>query len=461
MKSKLTKIICSFSMLFYISCAAGKGDGPSLPITHICKDYCDLYSCGSGSQSDPYLIYDYNQLQSIAGDLSSFYVLKDDIDASASWAEGTSSCVSYTGSNGATATCEGFEPIGMDGSEFTGGLDGAGYAIDNLYINRPSANDVGLFGQTSGASFEDIGITNVYINGNNRTGVLAGQIEGGTEVQSSYAEGSVSGGDATGGLVGQQVDGRIESSYARADVSILRSGSQYDAGGLVGQQDMGDIENSYATGNISGGGDEDNLGGLVGRNQGGLIENSYATGNLSGGGGIDDMGGLVGATSADSVSPLSSVGNPRIINSYAMGRLNGGDGDDRIGGLVGLINYGELRNNYAVGSVNGDGGSNRAGGLIGSSSYTSIAGNNYFVDGDSATGVGSSSSPFTSIVQATGASDAARFVWMRDTLDETLDTGLDWDSALDANGNPIWNNLNGAGFPCIASINFGRGGCPP
>ena len=460
MKANFVKGTIFLCSLFSFNCALDEGKSLYHILDSVSAASCTSSLCGDGSQADPYRIYNYEQLKMASADLSSYYLLEANIDASASWTEGTSGCVGYDGSNGAAATCEGFEPIGSDGNEFTGNLNGMGYTIDNLYINRPGTDDLGLFGQTSGASLEDIGITNAYINGNNRVGVLAGQIEGGTEVQSSYAEGSVNGGDAAGGLVGQQVDGRIGSSYARANVNIVRSGAQHDAGGLVGQQDMGTIENSYAAGDITGGSDSDNIGGLVGRNQAGVIQNSYAAGSLSGGNGPDDMGGLVGVIFADFTFPVST--NGRVINSYAMGDLSGGTDNDRIGGLVGIISGGELTNSYAVGSVDGDGGTNTTGGFIGDllTSLPIVMGNNYFVDDDNTTGVGSLSSPATTITQVTGTNSADRLLWMQNTLDETSDTGLDWDSALDANSNPIWNNLNGAGFPCIASINFGRGGCP-
>ena len=462
MKSNSLKLTCALSWLIFMSCAIEEGDEFPVLMDSIDPSYCLSSLCGDGNQTDPYRIYTYEQLRLLRNDMSSFYALEMDIDASASWTEGASACVGYDGSNGATATCEGFLPIGSDGNEFTGALDGAGHTVNNLYINRPATDDVGLFGNTSGAELENIGITNAYINGNNRTGALAGQIEGGTEVRHSYAEGSVNGGDATGGLVGLQVDGNIESSYAAGDVNILRSGSQHDAGGLVGQQDRGAIISSYATANITGNSAPDNIGGLLGRSQAGSIENSYATGNLSGGDGIDDIGGLVGSIAADTVSPLTPA-NGIITNCYASGNVNGGNNNDRVGGLLGYIGSGEVRNSYALGDVNGDGGSNDAGGLVGQNAAgpAFIMGSNYFVDDDASSGVGSISSPLSSITQATGTSNADRRIWLRDSLDETLDTGLNWDNALDANSNPIWNNLNAAALPCIATIRLGRGGCPP
>ena len=420
------------------------------------QDSEDHYEIGNIYQLQAIMSFKGNI--SLSDRLSAKYRLVSNIDASVTQEE------SYDGDFDASSlpAGEGFLPIGSDGNEFTGVIDGAGHTVNNLYINRPDRDDVGLFGNTSGAELENIGITNAYINGNNRTGALAGQIKGGTEVRRSYAEGSVNGGDATGGLVGFQVDGNIESSYAAGDVNILRSGNQHDAGGLVGQQDRGAIVSSYATANITGNSAPDNIGGLLGRSQAGSIENSYATGNLSGGDSVDDIGGLVGVIAADLVSPVIPM-NGTITNCYASGNVNGGDGRDRVGGLLGYIGSGEVRNSYALGDVNGDEGSNDAGGLVGQNiaGPDAFMGNNYFVDDDASSGIGNISSPLSSITQATGTSNADRRIWLRDSLDETLDTGLNWDSALDAEGNPIWNNLNAAALPCIATIRVGRGGCPP
>ena len=50
---------------------------------------------------------------------------------------------------------------------FTGTFNGNSYTISNLYIDIPSTNDVGLFGYTSGATIENVGLINVNITGEN------------------------------------------------------------------------------------------------------------------------------------------------------------------------------------------------------------------------------------------------------------------------------------------------------
>jgi len=87
------------------------------------------------------------ELQDMKNDLSGNYYLANDIDCSdtVNWNSGA-----------------GFEPIGNSSNPFTGTFDGGGHKITNLYINRPSTNNVGLFGRTgSGSEIKDVGLEDV------------------------------------------------------------------------------------------------------------------------------------------------------------------------------------------------------------------------------------------------------------------------------------------------------------
>jgi len=182
-------------------------------------------------------------LQGINGGLAGKYVLGSNIDASAT-----------SGWNGVN----GFAPIGTSSSPFTGVFDGLGHTISNLKINRPTTDDIGLFGMTNGTSIQNIGMLNVDIKGKSFTGGLVGFNNTGSSITNSYATGSVSGADSVGGLVGRDYGSTITNSYATASVG----GTTY-VGGLVGYSNNGSsITNSYATGNVSG--ISNSVGGLVG-----------------------------------------------------------------------------------------------------------------------------------------------------------------------------------------------------
>ncbi len=248
------------------------------------------------------------QLQGMAADLNGDYFLIGNIDASAA----TSTMA--PGSHSDVWGGLGFAPVGNEDDPFTGSLDGNGFVIDGLTINREWGGQVGLFGRTSGATLTGVALENVDITGNIETGALAGQIGGFTTVSQSYATGVVRGDQVVGGLVGVNL-GEITQSHATATVTGNES-----IGGLVGVNGLSIIQ-SYATGEVEG---NNYVGGLVGVNGGipgvsGDIGQSYATGAVSGG---SQIGGLVGFNG----------GNGYITQSYATGAV---DATGIAGGLVG------------------------------------------------------------------------------------------------------------------------------
>ncbi|PTN32862.1 GLUG motif-containing protein [Desulfonatronum sp. SC1] len=181
---------------------------------------------------------------------------------------------------------EGWEPI----STFTGNFDGDGHTISGLFINRPGADLLGLFGATEGATIKNLGLTNVAITGQNLVGGLAGSSSDGVTLSNCYSTGTVSGNNGVGGLVGGNIvavtPGTITSSYSTAAINGNES-----VGGLVGMN-SGAVTNSYATGNVTG---TDEVGGLVGLNSAGPVISSYSTGTVTG---TTNVGGLVGLLAA-------------------------------------------------------------------------------------------------------------------------------------------------------------------
>ena len=201
----------------------------------------------------------------------------------------TSSYRDTTGKLSAFTKGSGWDPIGsctyhcVYGDEFNTTFEGNGYTIDNLYINRPSNSDVGLFGYTKNNSrIRNIGLRNVSISGSRLVGGLVGQNYG--YITQSYATGSVSGNSYyVGGLVGNNF-GKIMQSYFTGVVS-----GESVVGGLVGINSI-DITQSYATGSVSG--NSTFVGGLVGYNStSGTITQSSSTESASG---SSSVAGLVG-----------------------------------------------------------------------------------------------------------------------------------------------------------------------
>ena len=147
----------------------------------------------------------------------------------------------------------GWNPIGT----YTSNFKGNGHTINNLFINRGSADEVGLFGRTNGARIETLGVTNANVRADDNIGILIGYMTQGTVV-ACYVTGKIRGDDQTGGLVGYNGfdGGDINTAYSTAYVR----GGQY-VGGLVGFNTRASITNSYSTGRVDGSND---VGGFLG-----------------------------------------------------------------------------------------------------------------------------------------------------------------------------------------------------
>jgi len=224
---------------------------PPDPLAFEVSTYADLKKVGTGTDG---------------WNLSSSYVLANDIDASASQTE-----------NGGS----GWDPIGTWGSEFTGTFDGQGHTISGLYINRVE-EAVGLFHSNNGT------IKNLYLEiessssvGN--SGGIVGENNG--TVSGCYVLADIEcDGNNAGGVIGLN-NGTVNKCYSSGTITS----TVWGAGGLVGQNNSGTIENSYSIATVNG---DDTVGGLCGYNQTGIIRKCYSAGAVSG---TSDVGGFCGS----------------------------------------------------------------------------------------------------------------------------------------------------------------------
>jgi len=245
---------------------------------------------GVAGNTRPMLLDEYSttvdnahQLQLMALNLGASYALGADIDASAT-----------SGANASGMwTTVGFVPIGSSATPFRGLLNGQGFAITGLAIDRPTTSFVGLFG--------DVGSSSMIENAG-----LAGE--------------RVSGAGYVGGLVGAAGGGSILASWVTG--TVIGSGAH--VGGLAGF-DTGSIGGSWAGGSVSGPG---SVGGLVGYDTG-AISQSYALDTVSATGG--EVGGLIGYSKAT------------VSQAYAIGQVKG---SSAVGGLIGLSAGGSVASSY-------------------------------------------------------------------------------------------------------------------
>jgi len=302
-----------------------------------------LYAGGDGSVGSPYQIATWSQLDAIRLNPAANFTLTANLSASTPGYDG----VANSSANGGN----GFKPLSRSSqTEFVGAFEGQDRSIDDLTIDRPDEDQIGLFGYVGGsASIANVSLQNADITGGRVVGGLAGKNAGTITGSSVKGDITSTGIDTAGGLIGNN-QGTVTGSMAIADVD----GGML-VGGLVGTNG-GTIIDSSAMGDTRG--SNSNVGGLVGSNTGD-INRSYATGSVSGAG---HLGGLVG----------SNNDGATVTNTYTIGDVTGTEQSSYVGGLIGS-NSGLVAESFATGEVDGD---VIIGGLIGETDGSSLTGDN-------------------------------------------------------------------------------------
>jgi hypothetical protein len=181
-----------------------------------------MYSGGSGTALDPYLVSNAQDLYDVRSTLGAYFLQTTDIDL------GT-----YTS----------WEPIGSTASPFTGNYNGDDNSITNLVITVQETiyDGYGLFGVVSGGTIEKCSLIDINVTGETDTGGLVGYLENG-RIESCTVTGALSreGDDYhTGGIAGY-VEGSV-LTYCTTDIVIDQEVPR--AGGIAGRF----IDSSIAT----------------------------------------------------------------------------------------------------------------------------------------------------------------------------------------------------------------------
>ncbi len=200
---------------------------------------------GAGTEDNPYMIMTAQDLYNIRNNTSAHYKLGANIDLTY-----------FDAGDG-----KGWLPIdntGGSSTRFLGSLDGNGFIINGLTINRPNSDHNALIGYTgANAKIKNVALENVNIVGKNYTGALVSyQSSGSGSIKNSYATGTVKGARYVGGLAGH-VQNPVSDSFARVDVT----GNEI-VGGLFGNASSS-VNNTYSAGKVTGSAD---VGGLIGVN---------------------------------------------------------------------------------------------------------------------------------------------------------------------------------------------------
>ena len=196
---------------------------------------------GSGTSTDPYRIFNADQLSQLRNFLNQegvYFKLQNDLDLTDWLAE------NYPG--------QGWQPVGSSTEPFKGILDGNNKTISGFSITRTSMDYVGLFGYVTGATIKDLTLKG-NISGKAYVGSLIGY---GTATVTNYTfEGNVTGtGSYTGGVGGNQT-----TASTNLTVKATVKGASY-TGGVYGYG--AGITTATFTGQVTGSGSY--VGGLEG-----------------------------------------------------------------------------------------------------------------------------------------------------------------------------------------------------
>ena len=188
----------------------------ALMLCTVFSTFAQFSGSGSGTESDPYRIFNADQLTQMRNFLNQegvYFKLQNDINIAAWLADNYPS--------------QGWQPVGSSSEPFKGVLDGNGKTISGFSITRTTTDYVGLFAVVSGATIKNFTLKG-DINGNAYVGSLFGS--GSATVTDYTFEGTVTGaGNYIGGVGGRQ------SSTTSSDITVNATvkGSQY-TGGVYG-----------------------------------------------------------------------------------------------------------------------------------------------------------------------------------------------------------------------------------
>ena len=280
-------------------------------------------------------IYDAQDLQDMKDNLSGKYILMNNIDLTA-----------------ATASGDGWAPVGTKSAPFTGVLDGNGYSITGLRIYKNYLTTTsfvgGLFGYGSGMTVKNLSLTGVFdVSISRATRYL-------------YLGGLVGYGDTltiSGCTVNIKAKGKAETIAMAGLVGYAVAPS-----GAEAQKTM--IQNCVTKGEINTSSRDASVGGLVGKGESlkvvGCTNNMNLYGLVTVTNTLADLGGVVGmgrsyeiqkcTNNGKITGAVSSNGPPTNALVYAAGIIGSADkyDDDPESGYVVIIN--QCVNNGTVAS---------------------------------------------------------------------------------------------------------------
>jgi len=282
---------------------------------------------------------------------------------------------------------------------FNGIMDGQGYKIKNLNIDKPNERYVGLICVLGGGMIKNLTIENGSIKGENHVGAFVGSVNDNSTVIITHVTNGANVGSIVESVNQHNNAGGIIGSTYGDKVTILNVGNSGeitgggDVGGIVGLS-LSDItiKNAVNSGNITLSDDsDDSAGGIIGYNGGtAIIQSVINYGDVGTSGEYSYAGGIIGEATGRTAT---------VLNAKNFGNIKAPKGS--AGGIISVSTYDiTIQNVINSGSISAF---RHAGGIIGGDGHTTTilnAGNTGSVKGYYAGGIVGIVSDITTIQNA-------------------------------------------------------------
>ena len=252
--------------------------------------FAQFSGSGSGTEDDPYLIFNETQLSQMANFLNQegvVFRLMKDLDLT-NWIDENS-------------PRQGWQPIGVETSPFKGKLIGNNKTISGLMINR-SSSFIGFFGHIEGATITNLTLKGSSVKGSQYVGVFAGMISNSTLDNLKVEMTDVVSGDTyVGGLAGQMSNTTATTLHATIEGGV--SGTNH-IGGLIGGANSSSVTPFSVSADVTG---TEIIGGAFGAVDNGTFTNGTIVGTITASDG--KVGGAIGEASNCTMENVTMTGN--------------------------------------------------------------------------------------------------------------------------------------------------------
>lgn len=261
------------------------------------------FTKGSGTEEDPWLIENAEQLAYLAQQVNNgtdykwnHFLLFSDLDLNGNeWM-----------------------PIGTDSNPFWGGFDGGGHTITGMTITG-DRDYVGLFGEcrnfTADSSYiKSVTVKGANISGHSHVGAIAGE---GANISDCYSiENTICAAWCVGGICGS-LTGNISGCYNSSSVS-----GNSTAGGIMGsassERTVGVVEYCYNIGAVTVRQQDSSVGGITGASAHRYnISNCLNCGKITGNG--KNVGGIAGSTDSNYMNFIGNCYYNSDLNNAGVG----------------------------------------------------------------------------------------------------------------------------------------------